>query len=274
MTVCKEDIEDALGPCDDARRVGSPSGMGECWRVEQGGEVVACKVVLQPGENERFEREVAALARLDSARVVAVRGHGSMRLRSDGKDRKYLLSDFIEGGDALVNARSALPDEPQLRAFLAGVLDGLIDLHGAAVIHRDIKPENVILRGSDWTDPVLIDLGLSRLPDLTSMTRYPWAGGTWPFMAPEQLAGERATPRSDVWALAVVASLLALGRHPLRADGEETLPADWDARLLNGVPMTSKYAGLDAWLSATGQRAGYRRPDAAGARKLLDQVWS
>ena len=248
--------------------------MGECWRVVQGADIIACKVVLHAGESERFEREVEAMSRLNSPRVVAVRGHGSMHLHADGDDRLYLLSDFIEGGDALVNAQAALPDEQQLRAFLGGTLDGVIELHAAAVIHRDIKPENIVLRGGDWTDPVVIDLGLSRLPDLSSVTNYPWKGGTWTYMAPEQMAGERATERTDIWALAVVAYLLATGKHPFLQDHETSLPSNWDMRLRGSVPATGAHSGLDAWLAVTGQYAGYRRPDALGARRLLGEVWT
>lgn len=273
MAVTRQDVEAELGPCDDARRVGSPSGMGECWRVVQGSDVIACKVLLQPGESERFDREVQAMSRLKTPRVVGVRRHGTMRLRADGKERQYLLSDFIEGGDALVNANAVLPTETQLRTFLDGTLEGLAELHAADVIHRDIKPENIVLRGGDWTDPVVIDLGLSRLPDLSSMTNYPWFGGTWPYMAPEQLAMERATERSDIWAVAVVAFLLATGRHPFARAGETSLPSDWDQRLKGGVPATGVSGGLDAWLASTGQYAGYRRPDAVGAHKLLSTVW-
>lgn len=273
MAVAKEDIEAELGACDDAQRVGSPSGMGECWRVVRGSDVIACKVLLQAGENERFDREVQAMSRLSTPRVVAVRGHGTMRLRADGKERRYLLSDFIEGGDALVNAQAALPTETQLRAFLDGTLEGLTELHAADVIHRDIKPENIVLRGGDWADPVVIDLGLSRLPDLTSMTNYPWRGGTWPYMAPEQLAGERATERSDIWALAVVAFMLATGRHPFNRTTETSPPSDWDQRLKGNVPATGASSGFDAWLASTGQYRGYKRPDAVGARTLLSLVW-
>ncbi|MEJ7786053.1 MAG: serine/threonine-protein kinase [Solirubrobacteraceae bacterium] len=273
MAVTKEDIEAELGACDDARRVGSPSGMGECWRVVQGSDVIACKVLLQAGESERFDREVQAMSRLTTPRVVAVRRHGKMRLRADGKERRYLLSDFIEGGDALVNAQAGLPTETQLRAFLDRTLEGLAALHAADVIHRDIKPENIVLRGGDWADPVVIDLGLSRLPDLSSMTKYPWFGGTWPYMAPEQWAMERATARSDIWALAVIAFMLATGSHPFGRTTETSPPSDWEQRLKGSVPATGVSAGLDAWLASTGQYAGYRRPDAVGARKLLSSVW-
>jgi hypothetical protein len=61
MAVTKADIEIELGPCDEADRVGSLRGSGECWRVVRGGDVMACKVVVKASEPERFRREVAAL---------------------------------------------------------------------------------------------------------------------------------------------------------------------------------------------------------------------
>jgi serine/threonine protein kinase len=272
VAVTREDIEAELGPCDEAVRVGSPSGVGECWRIAQGTATLVCKILLDARWSEHFAREAAALARLRSSRVLSVRGEGSLRSHADGQDRPYLLSDYIEGGDARVNASADLPDERQLRAFLAGTLDGLCDLHAAAVIHGDVKAENIVLRRGDWADPVLIDLGLSRV--VPSESTYREHGGTWTHMAPEQLAGEPASERSDVWALAVVAHLLAIGSHPLTRAEETTRPADWEARLKGGVPAAMTYPGLDAWLRLAGHAAPDRRPDAVVARALLDEVWT
>jgi serine/threonine protein kinase len=107
--------------------------MGECWRVVEGADVIACKVV-RPGDEARFDREVTAMSRLNSPRVAAVLRHDTMPVRADGTDRRYSLSDFIEGGDALVNVRVALSISPELRAFLDGTLEGLAELHAANVI--------------------------------------------------------------------------------------------------------------------------------------------
>lgn len=274
MGVTRDDIERALGHCEQVERVGSPSGVGECWRVSRDGEVLACKVIIKAGEPERFQREVAALERLQSPRVVRVLGKGELTTADDGREHPYLLSEFVDGGDVRQNlVANGPPDDASLRAFLMAVLDGLEALHAADIVHRDLKPENVILRGAQWEDPVIIDLGLSRLVDLSSVTVYPWAGGTWPYMAPEQLRAERATVRTDLWAIAVIAGELAMGTHPFWR-GEASPPADWETRLQSGVGIPdSRPAGLQKWVSETGSYAGYRRPTAARARRRLQELW-
>lgn len=273
MAVTKADIEAALGPCDEATRIGSPSGTGECWRVVRGNEITACKVVLHGSEPERFQREVTALERMTSSRVMRVVDYGELTTADDGQLYPYLRSEFLEGGDVRVNLADGPPTDQELRAFLDGVLAGVEELHAASIVHRDLKPENVVLRGSEWTQPVIIDLGLSRLVDLTSLTVYPWTGGTWPYMAPEQLRAERAIDRTDLWAVAVIAGELAANAHPFWL-GESQPPQDWDSRLQAGIPVPgARPAGLRDWIDRAGDYAAYRRPSAARARELLGELW-
>ncbi len=274
MTVTQADIEGALGPCQEAVRAGSPSGMGECWRIVQNGKVKACKVITRAYDSERFDREVEAMQRIKSPRVVRVLGRGLLTTADDGEKHPYLLSDFLPGGDVRQNVTaSGWPDDRQLRAFLLAALEGVAELHRENVVHRDLKFENIILLNGDWTQPVIIDLGLSRLIDLASVTVYPWTGGTWPYMAPEQLQGERAFDRSDIWAVAVIAAELASRRHPFWR-GEPTPPADWDARLKAGMRVPgSRPGGLRDWLRSAGAYPGYRRPAAISARQLLESLW-
>ena len=274
MVVMRTDIERALGSCEEAARVGSPSGMGECWRVVQNGEVKACKVITRDYDSERFDREVAAMQRINSARVVRVFGRGLLTAADNGEEHPYLLSEFLPGGDVRQNiSANGWPADGQIRAFLLGVLQGVAELHQENVVHRDLKPENILLLNGDWTQPVIIDLGLSRLIDLASVTVYPWAGGTWPYMAPEQLQGERAFDRSDIWAIAVTAAELASRQHPFWR-GERNPPLDWDARLQAGMGIQgSRLGGLRDWLQAAGAYPGYRRPAAEDARQQLELLW-
>lgn len=274
MGVTRADIERALGPCQEAKRVGSPSGMGECWRVVQNGTVTACKVITRGYDPERFEREVNAMQRINSPRVVPVLGRGKLTTADDGKEHPYFLSEFLPGGDVREHIDAGhRPDDGELRAFTLAVLEGVAELHSANVVHRDLKPENILLLNGDWTQPVIIDLGLARLIDLATVTVYPWAGGTWPYMAPEQLQGERAFERTDIWAVAVIVAELASGRHPFWL-GEQHPPLDWHGRLKSGMSIPgSRPAGLRDWLRLAGAYPGYRRPAAAAAKQQLETMW-
>jgi eukaryotic-like serine/threonine-protein kinase len=269
------EISAQLGPFDLVTPIGEPSGSGECWKLKKGSSEEALKIIVKNPEPERFDIEVRALERVDSPLVMDVHQFGDDLAAADGTHYCYLVSEFIDGGDVRshLNAGS-LPDDTQLRDFIDSVARGLELLHASQIIHRDIKPENIILRGGDWASPVIIDLGLSRLLDATTLTIYPWAAGTWPYMAPEQLRGERAIDRTDLWALGVMAAELADGAHPFLQGGETSPPPDWDRRIGGGVSILgSRPAGLRDFVNATVQVPAYRRPSAAEAIKFLATAW-
>jgi serine/threonine protein kinase len=85
------------------------------------------------------------------------------------------------------------------------------------VVHRDIKTANV-MREPDGRY-VLLDLGVARGPLHSTLTQRNAAIGTLPYMSPEQLRGEAADARSDLWSLGVVLCEMALGRLPWSAEG-------------------------------------------------------
>jgi hypothetical protein len=116
------------------------------------------------------------------------------------------LRDELKRGDALERSLDAK------MADARAVIAGLAALHAAGVVHRDFKPDN-LLRMEDGR-LVLSDFGLA-----TDSANAPGATvliGTPHYMAPEVLAGEPATSRSDVWALGVVLHEIFFGRRPER----------------------------------------------------------
>jgi serine/threonine protein kinase len=92
-------------------------------------------------------------------------------------------------------------------------------------------------------------------------------------MAPEQMRGERAITRSDIWALAVVSAELVNGSHPF-LQGETSPPADWQSRLQSGIQVVgSRPAALAAWLAAASDYRAYRRPDAKASLTDIGATW-
>ena len=105
-------------------------------------------------------------------------------------------------------------DGEELRAFLTGLLSGVEEIHDHGIIHRDLKPANVALRDGDWGRPVLLDFGLARIVDLSTHTLYPGGPGTPLYMSPEQLRGDPARTRSDLFAVGLVTYEVGTGTHP------------------------------------------------------------
>ena len=164
--------------------------------------------------------EARALARLDHPNLVTVHEVGE----SDGQS--YIVMEYIEGRDLRTFAADASGAEV-LRVLLDAAR-GLAAAHRGGVVHGDFKPENVLVDRSGRAR--VIDFGVAGLARaLDGRT----SAGTPGYVAPEVTRGEPITPRSDVYALAVVFFELLCGRRPAGArDVTGPLPRGAPPRLL------------------------------------------
>jgi eukaryotic-like serine/threonine-protein kinase len=193
-------------------------GFGQVWRArrDSDGEVVAIKVlhlelVRSVDALTRFQRELDAVERLDHPNVVRGLGHGTL---PDG--RPYLILEYVEGPSLreVLHERGALPPAEML-TIIEPLCDALQVAHEAGLIHRDVKASNVILaRRGGAVRPVLLDFGLVKLvdevgPGLTSSRSML---GTPAAMAPEQMRGQPVDPRTDVYALGLLAYHVLTGQ--------------------------------------------------------------
>lgn len=207
-------------------RLGAELGAGGSGSVYRGvdeetGETVAIKMLFlgllgNASSRARFEREAETMARFDHPSIV--------RVRRAGLDRgtPYIVMDYVGGSNL---ARELNPhtrqgigpgrDDPRgVARFVGELASALAYAHGQGVIHRDVKPANVLI--DDGGNPKLTDFGLARDEFFTqTLTRTGAMTGTFGYMSPEQLLGDRPMDaRTDVYSLGVVLYEMLSGERP------------------------------------------------------------
>lgn len=191
-------------------------GMGVVYRAFDTmlERTVALKVVLptvlDDELRERLFREARAAGHLAHKNIVTIYDLG------EWDARPYLAMEFLEGED--LQRRLSRTEKMSLAYKLdlaIEICDALGYAHAHGVIHRDIKPANIFIMDSGGAK--LVDFGLARL--MTSqLTRSNMLMGTLNYMAPEQVRGERADQRSDIFSTGVVLYELLGGRKAFDGD--------------------------------------------------------
>jgi serine/threonine protein kinase len=199
-------------------RLERPLGTGATatvWRARdlELGRSVALKLLdvdgADPDLADRFLREGRILGRLVHPNIVPVLAAG------DDDGRPYLVMALIDGP----TLRERVADGPlpvdEAVDVVAAVAAGLAEAHRSGVIHRDVKPGNIVC--GDDGQPRLVDFGIARASDLTTMTRADVVLGTAAYLAPEQALGDELGPATDVYALGCVLFELLTGIQPYTA---------------------------------------------------------
>jgi eukaryotic-like serine/threonine-protein kinase len=201
----------SVGPYRLLGRLGS-GGMGQVFLGRSaGGRLVAIKVIRpdlagESGFRVRFAREVAAarhVSGLFTALVVDADAEGPV---------PWLATAYVAGPslDEAVKTQGPLPADSVL-ALAAGLAEGLQAIHAAGVVHRDLKPSNVLLADDG---PRVIDFGISRAAEATTLTQTGAVMGSPGFMSPEQAEGREVGAPSDVFSLGAVLAFAATGEGP------------------------------------------------------------
>jgi eukaryotic-like serine/threonine-protein kinase len=232
-----------LGPYEIVNSVGA-GGMGEVWRAKDTrlDRQVAIKV-LPPGfaQNDeflqRFEREARAISSLNHPHVCTLYDVGEAKDDSSRNSLHYLVMELIDG-ESLADRlkKGPLPPHDVLR-YGRQIGSALDAAHRKGVIHRDLKPANIMLTKSGAK---LLDFGLAKsssggggsiegLMDLATearpLTREGTILGTFQYMAPEQLEGLEADPRTDIFAFGAVLYEMATGQRAFKGETKTSLIA-------------------------------------------------
>lgn len=285
-----------LGKYRLVERLGRGS-FGEVWQAldSELDRYVALKILYPDttrGEQATLERALAearAAAALAHEHIVTVHAVG----RLEGLSRYYIDS-------ALVGDSAPLADDPRRMALgrsldawtvrdgrraldpreaarlMAQVCRGIAAAHARGVMHRDIKPANILVTPSGR--PLVADFGLSTTglpivapdgePSLHSVSLRSESGrrivGTPAYMSPEQAAGDRPTPLSDIYSLGATLRFVLTGSPPFKPSGRFSTDARWD--VIAQVREASEPLALDdprvpSVLSAIFARAMARKPE-------------
>jgi serine/threonine protein kinase, bacterial len=199
----------------------------------------------------RFQLEARSVARLKDPGLVAVYDQGL-----DAR-HPFLVMELVEGGTLreLLTERGPMPPHA-VAAVLRPVLGGLAAAHRAGLVHRDVKPENVLI--SDEGDVKIVDFGLVRAVAEAGITSTSVILGTAAYLSPEQVKDGNASPRSDVYAVGIVAYELLTGQTPF--SGDTSLSVAYQ-RLDTDVPAPSSViSGVPAQFDDLIERATARDP--------------
>jgi len=209
-----------LGPYEILSALGA-GGMGEVWKARDTrlNRLVAIKASLGPF-SERFEREARAIAAVNHPHVCS--------LYDVGPD--YLVMEYVEGE----SLHGPVPVAQALE-LAEQILDALDAAHEKGIVHRDLKPSNILLTKSGVK---VLDFGLAKITQASAADGLNLAEtesialtvegsllGTLPYMSPEQVEGQDADARSDIFAFGVVLYELISGTRPFTGKTQANLVA-------------------------------------------------
>src|SRR5262245_28575214 len=179
----------------------------EGYHLDRADTCVAIKTVEVAGDADRILVEPALLAKLKHPCIVALEDY----FLHAGK--LVLALEYVPGHDLKTFLDEVGQAEPEMvRDLLVQLASALAEAHAQQIVHRDIKPSNILVDTSGGRRRfVLTDFGIGRRAEGLQAEKH--VGGTYAYMAPEQLRG-RPGPQSDLWALGVVAYQLLTGKLP------------------------------------------------------------
>ena len=199
-------------------------GMGVVFRAhdERLDRDVAVKILTagafsDENSRKRFRKEALTLSKLNHSYIAAV-------FDFDSQDQMdYMVMELVPGQSLTARLRLEPLTEKEIASLGAQIAEALEEAHEHKVVHRDLKPGNVMVTPKGRVK--VLDFGLAKLlkpvnaettGTLTEAVDQP---GTLPYMAPEQLQGETADARSDIFSFGAVLYEMATGMRPFRGEG-------------------------------------------------------
>jgi serine/threonine-protein kinase len=197
-------------------------GLAEVYQAQDMalGRLVAVKVLRpqytrDPNFLVNFHKEAQSAAKLSDAHIVAVYDFGQ------DKNRPYIVMEWIPGSDL-----RAMLDEQGLLVYGVATdyaiqtCSAVGTAHRAGLVHGDLKPGNILITPANQVK--VTDFGLARALGASAMDAGEVVWGTPAYFAPEQAAGDRVLPATDVYAIGIILYEMLTGRVPfIGADDQD-----------------------------------------------------
>ena len=195
-------------------RVLGTGGLGEVYEVRHAisQRAEAMKVLLadqRPGAEigERFRREIQMLGALSHPHIAAL--HNAFY--HDGQ--LIMVMELVSGETLRSKSVRTLLSVPQVLRYARQILSALAYAHQRGVVHRDIKPSNIMITVDD--EVKLLDFGIAITDRSADLTAPGFVVGSISYMSPEQISGDKATIRSDIYAVGVTLYEVLTGKLPV-----------------------------------------------------------
>jgi serine/threonine-protein kinase len=197
-------------------------GMGKVYKVRNviSDRVEAMKILLpdlrsQQSLADRFLREIRLLATLNHPNIAA------LRTALTYENQLVMIMEFVEG-ETLANRLARAPlSTAEAVNYSEQILSALSYAHKQNIIHRDIKPANMMLTPQGAVK--LMDFGIARSVSNGALTTTGTTLGSLNYMPPEQVRGEAADARSDIYSYGVSLYEMLTGKLPFRGDSQYSL---------------------------------------------------
>lgn len=163
-------------------------------------------------ENNRLQREIEIMKSVSHENLVKY--IDDFCCRDEAIKKYFLVMEYIEGKNLkqILEDRDKLEETSAVQIFKQ-ILNGLNHLHIANIIHRDLKPENILIQKRSKIK--IVDFGISKVIDYTSLTSTGDQIGTWLYMSPEQITDSKHIDRrSDLYTAGVILYEMLTGYHP------------------------------------------------------------
>src|SRR5713101_5906988 len=211
-----------LGPYKIEAPIGA-GGMGEVYRAtdtrlnrDVAVKILSSGLTAEPDAKQRFEREAHTASALNDPHICTIYDVG------EHEGRQFLVMELLEGRTLKQYMDGQALAVGQVLKLGMQIAAALQTAHGKGVIHRDVKPANIFV--TEDGEVKVLDFGLAKLlppidQDATlslTLTEPQAVLGTLPYMAPEQLRGEKTDARTDIWGVGAVLYEMATSQRPFR----------------------------------------------------------